>query len=196
MTIHCMVDIETMGQRFDAPVLSVGAVFFDPDSGRLKDEFYRAVDIDSAFRFGRTSGSTVKWWMQQGDAARQAAIKGTESLPKVLQDLTAFYKQNPKAPVWGNGPSFDCTILEHAYARCEIPAPWAFWNIRDCRTIKELGEAIGYTVPKLAGTAHNALDDAKHQAMWVSEIRKRLLNKITAATGGALDNVPREYDDI
>lgn len=189
MPIANMTDIETMGQRFDAPVLSIGSVFFDLDTGFIKSEFYRAVDIDSAFRFGRTNGSTVKWWMQQGDAARQAAIKGTENLPKVLQDFSAFYKQHPKAPIYGNGPSFDMTILEHAYARCEINVPWAFWNIRDCRTMKDLGEAIGYTVPKLQGTAHNALDDAKHQAAWVVEIRKRLLNKVVATTGGSIDDI-------
>lgn len=198
MTMNCMTDIETMGQRFDAPVIAIGAVFFDPDTGEIGREFYQAISLDSAFRFGRTSGSTIKWWMEQGDAARFAAIKGTANLPDALRDLTAFYREHPKAPIWGNGPSFDMTILEHAYARCEMATPWAFWNVRDCRTMKELGEAIGYKVPPLEGVAHNALDDARHQAMWVSEIRRRLLNKqeTTLVTRAVPESAPVDIDDI
>jgi hypothetical protein len=174
MNSDCMVDIETMGQRWDAPVVSVGAVFFDVATGEIGQTFYMAADIDNAFRFGRANGSTVKWWMEQSDPARRSATAGTESLEKVLSEFAGFYRQNGKARVWGNGPSFDMTILEHAYWQVFAKAaPWAFWNVRDCRTMKDLGEGL-YEIPKLQGTAHNALDDAIHQARWVSEIWQRL----------------------
>lgn len=200
MTMNLMIDLETFGNRMDSAIVSIGAVFFDPDTGEIGKEFYTAIDPDSACRYGRVTGSTVAWWLEQSEAARRAVVAGKISLPDALANLAEFYSKNPKAPVWGNGPTFDISILEHAYWRAhDKPAPWAFWNVRDCRTIKELGDAIGYRIPKLAGTAHNALDDARHQAMWVVEIRRRLLNKSSShmatvahhAVASAVD-----FDDI
>jgi hypothetical protein len=183
---HLMIDLETMGTRFDAPVLAVGAVYFNPETGALGEKFYVAIDIDDAFRHGKTSGSTVKWWMQQGDAARAAAVKGTASLADALTAFEKFCaKAGPDGPVaWGNGPTFDITILEYAFGRClGRPAPWKFWNVRCCRTIKDLAAGLAY-VPKVtsnAGTAHHALDDAVFQAGWVSEMWQVLRGKKTPA---------------
>ncbi len=179
MSMNNMVDLETLGQRFDAPIITVGAVFFDPATGELGPEFYRAVDLDSAIRFGRVSGETLKWWFKQSDAARHAAVDGKEPLDKVLKDFADWYRGvNSKAPIWGNGPTFDITILEDAYWRVfDKEAPWKFWNVRDCRTILELGQAIGYKKPDLKGVAHNALDDARHQAQWVCEIHKLITDR-------------------
>lgn len=196
MSMNCMVDLETVGQRFDAPIISIGAIFFDPDTGEFGPEFYRAIDPESAFRFGRPSGSTFKWWMNQSDAARKAAVAGSLTLDAALNDLTTFYRTHPKAPIWGNGPTFDITIMEHAYWQVfREAAPWAFWNVRDCRTVLELGEVLGYSKPELKGTAHNALDDARHQAQWVCEIRKLLADLKMKATAPRV-TLPVDIDDI
>lgn len=32
---NLMIDLETMGKKPNAPVVSIGAVFFDPQSGKL-----------------------------------------------------------------------------------------------------------------------------------------------------------------
>ena len=169
MTIHCMIDIETMGNGPRSAILSVGAVNFHIETGEIVETFYAAADMEDAIRYGSVDGSTVKWWMQQSDAARQSAVAGTMPLREVLSKLASFYRQ--KSPVWGNGPAFDMVILENAYnAVFEKAAPWKFWDHLDCRTMKSVGECFGYTVPAIKGVAHNALDDAKHQAKWVSEI--------------------------
>lgn len=196
-----MIDLETFGNRMDSAIVSIGAVFFDPDTGELGMEFYKAIDADSACRYGRVTGSTVTWWLQQSQAARDAVVAGKTPLPEALAKLADFYALNPKAPVWGNGPTFDISILEHAYWRAhDKPAPWAFWNVRDCRTIKDLGDAIGYRIPKLEGTAHNALDDAlddaRHQASWVIEIRRRLLNKSASQMATVAYKAPAQAEDF
>ncbi|EBO5570485.1 3'-5' exoribonuclease, partial [Salmonella enterica] len=52
-----------------------------------------------------------------------------------------------------------------------------WWNDRDVRTIVELGKAIGFDPKRdmpFEGTRHNALDDAIHQAKYVSAIWKKL----------------------
>ncbi|WP_425962579.1 3'-5' exonuclease [Rhizobium nepotum] len=200
MPMNLMVDIETFGNRMDSAILTIGAVFFDPDTGEIGGEFYTAIDPDSACRYGRVTGSTVAWWLEQSEAARRAVVAGKTQLPEALAKLADFYAKHPKAPIWGNGPTFDISILEHAYWRVhDKPAPWAFWNVRDCRTIKDLGDAIGYRIPKLEGTAHNALDDARHQAMWVIEIRRLLLKKPASSMATVAHKAvaqSSDFDDI
>lgn len=168
---HAMVDIETMGTRPNSPVLTIGAVLFSPEDKALGREFYASIDIADALRFSVPDGGTMKWWLQQSDEARGALVKGKQPLGDALVALRDFCGTAwPKTKVWGNGPSFDMTILEYAYHRClDTKAPWDFWNIRDCRTIAELA---GRTPPKIGGKGvhHNALDDAKHQARWVMDM--------------------------
>lgn len=173
---HCMIDIETVGSRPNAPILSIGAVKFDPDAGKMGAEFYVDVDPVSAFAHGVPCGRTFKWWMEQSDEARKAAVCGVTALPDALKQLTAFYPKWKDVKVWGNGPSFDMSILEYGYTRAlNKDAPWAFWNVRDCRTVSNMA---GLWPPKIggAGVHHNALDDAKHQAKWVTSMWQGLRN--------------------
>lgn len=80
--------------------------------------------------------------------------------------------------VWGNGATFDNVILGNAYKATRLRQPWFFANDRDVRTIVDLGRQLRGIDPKkdleLEGVAHNALDDAKFQVRYVSEIFKAL----------------------
>ena len=157
------IDLETLGTRFDAPILSIGAAQFDRHTGEIGKTFYREILVDSAIRHGVISGDTLRWWMNQGEAAKR--VFGTENkhqLQQALVQLSAYLPQK-HGRVWGNGSSFDITILEHAYATCNLPPIWKFWDIRDMRTAVDMGDYQKGTIP-FEGTAHNALDDAVHQA--------------------------------
>lgn len=167
---HLMIDLETLGTAPNAPVVAIGAVYFDPDTGTLGDEFDGAIDVEDALRYGRMSGSTLKWWLGQSDAARQKVVRGRHPAVKVFEAFETFCrKHGDRVQPWGNGASFDITILEYAFGRIlEREAPWKFWNVRDCRTIKALADGIVQYLDPLEGTAHNAIDDARHQARWVS----------------------------
>ncbi|EFC6890758.1 3'-5' exoribonuclease [Escherichia coli] len=80
--------------------------------------------------------------------------------------------------VWGNGANFDNTILRRSYERQGIPCPWRYYNDRDVRTIVELGKAIDFdarTAIPFEGERHNALDDARYQAKYVSVIWQKLI---------------------
>jgi len=64
---------------------------------------------------------------------------------------------------------------EHAYRESLLDIPWRFWNVRDCRTIKDLFESKrGGLNDNFTGVAHNALDDAIHQAKWVTLMWSKL----------------------
>ena len=173
---HLMIDLETFGSTYNSAIVTIGAVYFDPETGEMGEKFYRAIDIADSIRFGRVDGDTLKWWMKQGDEARKAAIAGAMPLAGALEDLSAFYAKGRNACPWGNGSSFDITILEHAYGRClGTKAPWDFWNIRDVRTIVHLAEKLCPKPREFGkGTAHNALDDAIFQAEYVSRMWQAL----------------------
>ncbi|RWP69509.1 3'-5' exonuclease [Mesorhizobium sp.] len=176
---HLMTDLETMGTAANAPVVAIGAVYFDPDTGAKGETFDAAIDVEDAMRYGRVSGSTIKWWLGQGDAARQKVVRGTAPAARVFEAFHGFcLKHGSDVRPWGNGASFDITILDYAFGRIlDKPAPWKFWNVRDCRTIKELAEGIVTFNGKLEGVAHTALDDANHQADWVSVYWQGLRSK-------------------
>jgi hypothetical protein len=44
---NLMLDLETMGNKPNAPIVAIGAVFFDPATGELGPQFYTAVNLAS-----------------------------------------------------------------------------------------------------------------------------------------------------
>jgi len=179
---HLMVDLETMGNKPNAPIISIGAVFFEPSTGEIGPEFSASVSLESSMQLGAIpDASTVMWWMEQSDEARKSVVKPEMDLPFALQRLSAFSSENsnPKhLQVWGNGASFDCVILRNSYTIAGHITPWQWWNDRDVRTIVEMGRVIGFYPKKdmpFDGVRHNALADAIHQARYVSAIWQKLI---------------------
>ncbi|EMY5373023.1 3'-5' exoribonuclease, partial [Escherichia coli] len=44
---HLMIDLETMGKNPDAPIISIGAIFFDPQTGDMGPEFSKTIDLET-----------------------------------------------------------------------------------------------------------------------------------------------------
>ena len=181
---HLMVDMETMGNGPDAPIVSIGAVFFDPSTGNTGAEFYQVVSLESSMLFGmKPDASTIQWWLKQSSEARSAILvdeaMGLRESLELLADFIAENAANGSHTVqmWGNGCSFDNVILRRAYALTDTPFAVPFWNDRDVRTIVELGKSVGinprHDIP-FEGDLHNALSDARHQVKYVSAIWQRL----------------------
>ncbi|MEL5881700.1 3'-5' exoribonuclease [Citrobacter freundii] len=181
---HLMVDMETMGNTPDAPIVSIGAVFFDPSTGNTGAEFYRVVSLESSMSFGmKPDASTIQWWLKQSSEARSAIlVDEAMGLLETLELLADFIAENAAngshtVQMWGNGCSFDNVILRRAYALTDTPFAVPFWNDRDVRTMVELGKSVGinprYDIP-FEGDMHNALSDARHQVKYVSAIWQRL----------------------
>jgi exodeoxyribonuclease VIII len=181
---HLMVDLETMGNKSNAPIVSIGAVFFNPNTGNTGAEFYTAVSLESSMLLGGVpDAGTIIWWLKQSPEAR-SAIAMADTLPMIdaLELFSDFISENsdagPDVQVWGNGASFDNVILRSSYDRANIECPWKFRNDRDVRTMTELGKAIGinprYDIP-FYGDMHNALSDARHQVKYVSAIWRELV---------------------
>ncbi|CAD5554719.1 3'-5' exoribonuclease [Escherichia coli] len=177
--IHLMIDLETMGKNPDAPIISIGAIFFDPQTGDMGPEFSKTIDLDTAG--GVIDRDVIKWWLKQSREAQSAIMTDEIPLDDALLQLREFIDENSGeffVQVWGNGANFDNVILRRSYERQGIPCPWRYCNDRDVRTIVELGKAIDFdarTDIPFEGERHNALDDARYQAKYVSAIWQKLI---------------------
>ncbi|HDP6794230.1 TPA: 3'-5' exoribonuclease [Escherichia coli] len=177
--IHLMIDLETMGKNPDAPIIAIGAIFFDPQTGDMGPEFSKTIDLDTAG--GVIDRDVIKWWLKQSREAQSAIMTDEIPLDDALLQLREFIVENSGeffVQVWGNGANFDNVILRRSYERQGIPCPWRYCNDRDVRTIVELGKAIDFdarTAIPFEGERHNALDDARYQAKYVSAIWQKLI---------------------
>lgn len=164
-----MIDLETLGTDPSCPVISLGAVFFDVDTRQLGPSFYMALDVGEQMNYGRLpSADTLKWWMQQSGAAKKVFKEEAKPARDVLELFCKWVKANGKGVnPWGNGAHFDISIMENIFKQYSIKCPWLFYNVMDVRTFKRF-RANGKKLVK-SGVAHNALDDAISQAMYVLE---------------------------
>ncbi len=172
-----MVDLETLGTTADAVILSIGAVKFDLETGKIDDEgFYRSVSIESNLDYKRRiSESTMLWWFKQPAAAQEVFHEPKESLSTALVELSDWIG-NEKFLMWSNGADFDIPMLSHAYTQMQVEIPWKFFDSRCFRTYKNLPGAKDIRAPAL-GVKHNALSDAYQQAQTVVAIHKALFQK-------------------
>ena len=169
---HIMIDLETVNNKADAAIVSIGAVVFDENE--IKEEFHINVNTDSCVGNGMSiDHSTLCWWMEQSREARLQAFRyNAVDLITALTGLSSFIEepQNSQSDVvmWGNGAAFDNAILSLAYDRVKLVQPWCFWNDMCYRTISKLSGIKR----EQKGTHHNALEDAKSQALHLIEINK------------------------
>jgi hypothetical protein len=101
--------------------------------------------------------------MQQSPAARDALLTDQLPLTDALQSFTDWIGRDKVMP-WGNGASFDISIMESAYQAVSLPYPWRYSNIMCYRTVMNL---MGLSNAKIRAsendTHHHALDDAISQ---------------------------------
>ena len=169
---HAMIDLETMGTTPDSAIVSIGAVLFDPRQNKVsEDTFY--CELDWEWQGREIDELTLDWWGDQNKEAREA-LSGIDDIQIELVNLAKWLPKDVK--VWGNGATFDISMLEDAYRQYEIDIPWKFWNIRDCRTVLDMYESKrGGFNKKSGGVLHNALDDAKYQAQYINMMWGKLL---------------------
>ena len=173
-----MLDLETLGNKSNSAILSIGAVEFDLETGELGREFYQRIDLQSCLDRGLIiNGSTFYWWLTQNENARREVAKGGENLLLVLQNFTNFTSQLGNFQIWGNGVRFDVGILEDAYVACSVQEmPWNFRNERDVRTLVSFAPNIKEHYP-FEGVEHNPIDDCKYQIAYCHAIWKNIRYK-------------------
>lgn len=183
---HVMIDMETLGTYKDAAILTIGAIKFDPThddrdkivNGEIQlPTFYRRIDLDSCTDLGlRIDEATIEWWGKQGDSVLLEAFAEDDRHPidQVMIDLYRFC-QTSRFP-WSNGAAFDCAMLEVIYEKLGRRQPWQYWDVRDCRTLYDLGGVRLKDVTADLGLdqAHHALYDSFCQVIAAQEAYRNL----------------------
>lgn len=197
-----MLDIETLSTRDYAIIISLGIVYFNPNTrGTIMERFYVTIDPEEAEKIGqRLSAATVVWWMtpDKRDAweawtkiAHFSPALACQGLQEWFAVVDTVYDSatetarlaalaTPEQPdprideriVWGNGPEFDNKLVRQMYELVGVAPPFTFRGDRDFRTMKSLPNAKDCCPPD-QGTAHNAIDDATYQALWLQNINIR-----------------------
>lgn len=194
---HVMLDLETWGTEPGCDIRSIGAVVFHPDNGTIdrKNAFYVNVENPTIpgefypnekpvrkYPFHRDT-NTEKWWSEQSEEARKAFTNPVDLFDGLHEFAEWYLKIGPSEDVtlWCNGPHFDESILKHIYKQIRgsnrrdwhIVAPQGVpWHYRAPRDFRTEMEGAGWPYVEFMGTAHNALDDAIHQARCVIRARQ------------------------
>ena len=168
---HFTVDIETLGLNPDAIVLSIGAVRWTLKGGII-GKFHEALHLGA--QKGRTlTPETIQFWIDQ---PRNFGLDNTHRyLPSTslqhLREFICLYWTSKKSTIWAQGPQFDITILEHMYKEQELPIPWEYNSVRDVRTLWKL---FPYKSDVPNAHKHNALEDARTEALNTINILRSL----------------------
>jgi hypothetical protein len=175
-----MIDLETLDVLPTATILTIGAVKFDPVGRDVEEKscekFYVRVDVDSCDRLGATvSQSTLDWWAGQSQEAQNEAFDPNNRI-SIEDAMTQLYKFCWGAKrVWSHGAGFDVIILEWYFRKIGKAIPWSCWEVRDTRTIFDLG--INPNRPPVL--KHHALEDAWNQAVGVQNVYNTLRSSST-----------------
>lgn len=170
MTTAIMLDLETLDITHSAVILTMGAVKFDPynPAEEPHSPIYLRLNIEEQLEKGRTVGDgTMEWWGKQPIEIFDEAMDPTDriSIEDFLTQLSKYRVGADK--IWAQGVLFDIDILENLYRSSGQPVPWMYYDIRDSRTVMDMGDATAKTSNTIA---HNALADAYCQAVAVQTI--------------------------
>lgn len=188
---HILLDVETLGIRENAVVLSLGAVSFRLEPGQrndydsyVLDGFYVKFDVkDQVRNYGRKiEEDTLNWWKRQGATAREvlkpsvddvAMADGLAEFNAWIRDIDGFKFKD--SYVWSRGTNFDFPKIESMYHQANIRSGFSTWKVRDVRTYIDIltGSDRGvYDVRETPNNfvAHHALHDAAMDAYRMVEI--------------------------
>jgi hypothetical protein len=167
MMRNVMIDLETYGTRPNSVIRSIGALYFDPESGKTGEEFYVNIQAESCLALGLVQDqATVDWWAKPQNAAANAQLAKDQIDLKIALQRFRLFMEYGGVYVWSQGANFDEPILASAYRAAKLAAPWRFYNARDTRTAYDFARFNPRTITR-EGTYHNALDDCRHQVACV-----------------------------
>jgi len=178
-------DVETLGKKSDSVILSMAAIYFNPDEKpspkqMREDAFYAKFDVkDQHTRLKRSINKpTMDWWAKQCDNVRKVSFvpneidcyfeDGYEAMRKWAES-----KNDPKCWVWARG-NLDQLILDDIEEQCGLEPIWFFNRWRDVRTAVDLlyNTQNGYCDVEYPGfdarndiSKHNPVDDCLLDAM-------------------------------
>ena len=178
-------DVETLGKRSNSVILSMAAIYFDPDTKpspqELRDSafFAKFSVVEQVKEYGREMNQpTMDWWKKQCDNVRTASfvphkydcsfVDGYESMRNWARG-----KNDNKCWVWARG-NLDQLVMDDIEEQLELEPIWPYARWRDVRTAVDFlyNTTNGYIDVDYPGfnsknhiTKHNPIDDCVLDAM-------------------------------
>lgn len=215
-----IIDFETFGNRSSAAVIDLSAVCFNPDP-TVVETLDELIARGKRWKFDLRSqkgqrvfgASTMKWWKEQSEEAREN-LKPSDidvTVKKGILDFLKFLKSHNVKEWdsfgWCRGQSFDFPILVDCIASVEREAgvaeadidtfraePCKFWNQRDIRTaIEALSLTRGLTTTPLRKgvldgfIAHDSLHDCAKDILMLKYAQRYALGLDEVPVGDDID---------
>ena len=153
--MHAMIDFETLSLAHNAALISCGIVLFN--SKGIHDSFYINIAPHAE---QHVMQSTVDWWAKQSAEAKVALEHDKVEFSDAMKAISDYLRQADI--LWANGATADIVWLESALSLAELENPVSYRGYRCYRTAMALKPNAEWTQPTVA---HNALEDAKAQAL-------------------------------
>src|ERR1043166_5653236 len=163
MTVHVMLNLETLGDGHNASILSIGAVKFDPNSEEIYEKFHVAIDPQTCEAYGlKIDASTVIWWLHpdRSEARNQLLSHQRVDLATALAGFAQWFGPTSLS-VWSDGMN---AILCNAYVVTGLECPWKLEHERCYRTLSSISTFDRTTLK------HDALEDAITQVQHFQRI--------------------------
>jgi hypothetical protein len=169
MTTHLMVDIETLGTRPGAIVISAAFVRCIDEAHFVLNLSVLNLSVPDQQDLGmEIDPKTHQWWGEQEAKTPGIWARVTENPQPIAAALPYIAQWIQWAAggsdwlIWCHGAIFDCPLLDELYRRAGLVSPWQYWQVRDTRTLYDLAgvNPKDYAVPP----PHIALNDALGQS--------------------------------
>ena len=179
-------DVETLGKESNSVMLSMAAIYFDPETKPSYEDLYNSAffvkfDVeDQVRRLDRKIGkTTMQWWAKQCDIVKAKSLKPNKAVDVKFEDgyeamrKWAESKKDDQCYVWARG-NLDQLILDSFEEQLEIKPIWPFNRWRDVRTAIDIlyNTSNGYCPVNYTGFSaeskvikHNPVDDCAYDAM-------------------------------
>lgn len=179
-------DVETLGKESNAVILSMAAIYFNPDDKPSfeqlkKDAFFVKLDVKNQIvRLKRgTTKSTIDWWKKQCYNVKTKSVTPSENDVTAEEALRLFkeyahsFSDHDKVYVWARG-NLDQLVLDSLEEQLETEPIFHYSKWRDVRTAVDFltGSTSGYCDVDYEGfdpgihiTKHDPVDDCIYDAM-------------------------------
>lgn len=175
-----MIDFETLALKSPI-VFEIGVVIFDILG--IKEEILIKVCPKSCQDIGLNLDiNTLSWWLNENKELLSEKVNSKDALrvEEAIALLFQTYQEWYCTKVVGNGSLADILwvhqivdkLKESTNFKEEIP--WSFRDEMCFRTLKVLLPSVNI---EFEGTRHDALDDAKWQSLYMTEVLKNIEDK-------------------
>jgi len=182
-------DVETLGKKSDAVILSMACIHFDPSKKPTLEElrktaFFVKLDANDQIKRLRRSitKSSVDWWAKQCENVRKKSFLPSDFDVKIevghemMRIWSKGFPESKSSWVWARG-NLDQLVLDDLEEQLSLDPVFAYNRWRDVRTAVDFltNSSNGYCSidypgfnPDIHITKHDPVDDCIYDAMMLN----------------------------